>query len=404
MTTTASRISGSFLQRVQLLGHDPEIIEREGYHTTRLNVGSIQDLRKFVGPSSDATRRINQAAYDKALDGKHVCLGDAVQSYLYGTGKLTPEHLAELAPSFPTVVTMTSAINHTLPPGETLYGPNHPPVVLNYDTLTIPYGSWMTTQTTNLSLNANNLIVSSPTNSQVGVPSYQIGIMGAPLSSANSGSPGKTNTDPGQNGGSGNCIWGGGGCKNNAKSGFPGNPGGNGGPGDNGQTGLSALAANITIGTLTGGLNVASQGGEGQAGGQGGEGGQGSQGGNGGYGTGCGADSCNGGNGGTGGQGGNGGSGGNGGNGGGAQTVIVTLQALAEGSQVFTNPTAAPPGAAGSGGAAGAGGPGGKGGGSGTGGHNGHHGPQGPSGAAGVVGTAGTSSGPVGQIVVNPPR
>jgi len=402
---TETSYNDQFYQRAEQMGHDPKIIQRDGFHTTRVNISSIQHLRELIGPIDDETRKQNQISFDKALGGEEPCfLDEAVDSYIHGTGALNAEQHEIAATGFPTLVTLTSAADHTLPPGETKYGPNLPPVYLNYGTLTVPYGSWIKTLTTNLTLDTTNLIISPPSTSvSSSPPSYQVGIMGAPLDAASTGTAGIPNTTPGGNGGGGGCIWGGGGCKTQPSGGSPGNQGGNGGPGGTGTIGSTALTAKLNIGTLTGALSVASQGGSGQIGGTGGAGGKGSTGGKGGYGTSCGAASCNGGNGGKGGKGGNGGDGGDGGNGGSAQTVYVTVKNPVTAGDITTNPMSSPVGGAGTGGTAGAGGNGGSGGGSGSGGSDGKTGPSGDSGVNGNNGKAGTSSGPIGQIIVNKP-
>lgn len=150
MTSTATQSKDGFLRRINQFGHDPETIKRDGSQTTKATVNSIQDLRALIGPANDAARKRYQVSYDKLLSKKSPCdLGSVVDAYIHGTGTLTSEQHAEIEPYFPTTVTLTSAIDYTLPPGQTTYGPNQPPVVLNYGTLTIPYGSWITTLSTN---------------------------------------------------------------------------------------------------------------------------------------------------------------------------------------------------------------------------------------------------------------
>jgi hypothetical protein len=153
--------SKEFYARAAQLGHRREDIDKTGQTISTVVVHSMAQLKKLVQPQDAKTRADRQATLDalaKATD-KELPLEHHVNAYLFGNAELSAENEAHCAKTLPMTLTALSVTEGTLPPGETVIGPNGNPVVWNYDTLRIPDGSWITTRTTNFTLNVTNLIM-----------------------------------------------------------------------------------------------------------------------------------------------------------------------------------------------------------------------------------------------------
>ena len=154
--------SKEFYARAAQLGHSRAEIDSKGHQATTVVLQSMQELQKLVQPQDPKVRAARQAqldAVENASAGQELPLEHHVNGYLFGTRELSAEHEAHCATSFPLTLALVSTGTQTLPAGETLIGPNGNPVVWNYDTLNIPDGSWITTQTTNFTLSVTHLVM-----------------------------------------------------------------------------------------------------------------------------------------------------------------------------------------------------------------------------------------------------
>ncbi|MCY1042099.1 hypothetical protein OV208_12310 [Corallococcus sp. bb12-1] len=154
--------SKEFYARAAQLGHSRAEIDSKGHQATTVVLHSMQELKKLVQPLDPKLREARQAQLDavaNATAGQELPLEHHVNGYLFGTRELSAENEAHCATSFPLTLSLASMGTQTLPPGETLVGPNGNPAVWNYDTLNIPDGSWITTQTTNFTLTATHLVM-----------------------------------------------------------------------------------------------------------------------------------------------------------------------------------------------------------------------------------------------------
>lgn len=264
------------------------------------------------------------------------------------------------------------------------------PQIINCQNLVFDGGSITSFVQLTIKAATTSLVNPSPNNN------YQIKMTGSSGASGINGSNGGKGPD-GTTGQNKNCD--------------DGLPGSNGGQGDlgatggDGQNGGGTPISNLSLGSirLSGSslFTVLAQGGNGGNGGNGGKGGPGGKGGDGGnaFSTGC---TCynNGGNGGLGGNGGFGGTGGKAGDGSSVnQTMLITVNTIADRVNLSTNAIA---GSAGRHGAGGSGGDGGFGGAGGTGTKHGRDGSRGSNGFTGQVGCDGASgsNGTMPQITV----
>jgi hypothetical protein len=375
---------------------------------SKVTVNSIDDLKALFdhGDAPEARAAVTQALAPAAqaqpgeTDNFDTVMR-RIEGYVVGNSPLSDVDRQKVSGAFPMDVTVISAIDKTLGPGEVWdLGTSTSPVTVNLGTLTMQAGSAIKIQNTVLSFTVATLVRNSGGG---GAANYDLGIFGATGGVGAAGNQGQVGGQGGT-GSPGTCQGGGGISGDNGGAGGTGSAGSTGGVGGVGADGLPALAATIRItSSLTGSANqfvIATQSGTGGQGGLGGTGGAGGTGGKGGDGANCGCEGTNGGNGGLGGNGGPGGTGGTGGNGTSGNNIYVTVPSGST-SMIVRVRNQAPPGGGGTGGSGGGKANGGGGGSAGKHQSGGGSGGEGQPGGQGLNGPAGTQSGTPGLIYVN---
>lgn len=160
---SSDEIMQRFYDRATQLGHDINVIKKDGKQITKKRVMNLQEMRELVGPRDPSQRAKRQAELSARLADGATSFTDRIEFYLYGTGEISEEEHAEAQEGFPVDVTLASYEDVvTLPVGEKLIGPTWTPTVENYVTLNIPSDSWITVQNTFYTLNVQTLVMQFP--------------------------------------------------------------------------------------------------------------------------------------------------------------------------------------------------------------------------------------------------
>ncbi|WP_237386903.1 hypothetical protein [Xenorhabdus sp. Sc-CR9] len=373
-----------------IFSHDPKIATVPPAFFT---VQTIQELKELggvpdseYGPGGMEPHHPLPEPYSAErlanVTGNHVDICKAFRAYIYGYSPLVKDYEDILnAKRFPMKVALYSgkdivvaASNPLITGDENSHGE---PVVLTFNKITIEPGGKIIYRTNGTVIADEAVIVNSPNPDPTPDDNDDphLIVIGGNGSNGGKGNDGSGGRD-GSNGSAGKDNKNS--CAMQATNGTAGSDGTDGARGSDGGKGEDADDVYFNTRTLSGFVNMLTQGGDGGNGGNGGNGGSGGKGGNGGAST----SECSAGKGGKGGNGGNGGNSGNGGNAGDGGNIYFNYQE--GGSATFQSRAIG-----GTGGKGGTGGSGGAGGGGGTGSTGGAPGSSGSSGSTGADGKAG---------------
>ena len=141
---SAHSLPRAFLQRAQLLGHDPQRLKSGEVVSGPVYVNSLADFKGLFTAHMPQQFRTQHSLHARSKrsdprlsDTEH--LMHRLSDHVFGNAPLSHEDAAHIADTLPITVHAMSALDHVVDTDE-VYGPSAAPVFLNFGTLTFKEG------------------------------------------------------------------------------------------------------------------------------------------------------------------------------------------------------------------------------------------------------------------------